>query len=870
MAAVATMNAKAVTTATSFSAAFGASNADAAAAKAARKRKSGRRSSPVFVASWTTLLVLLGVSLVVVVLPSFQRRPVEAVPAVEGEFATDSASAVAASSYRYYGGDSSRRDGDGNGPAVASNDAAKAERTTRRRSRTRRTTAAATTTVTETTTVKGVAAGAATTAASSIGGSDRRRRRRLRNGDSVGDDGDLFAEIDLPFGDVNVLVVTDVHSWIGRRPRNVTAAAGGGGGGAGSAAAVAAAEAAGDSFDKYAYDALPADYGDVLSFYRQLKRYADERLEKDLFFVMNGDFVDGTGLSTVPPDRLTPLLQRMPWDAVNMGNHELYHDETVEFLTQPDGFVQHWNGTYLTSNTLLNATRQPIGRRYTYLKGRHSNSTILTFGFLYNFENNCPSTIVERVEDVVQRQSWFRDVLRLRNYDAVLVLAHMDCVDPLVYTILRGVRNHVAEADMADGFQDRRNIPIQFITGHSHRRAFELLVDEEQDKSGGGFNGNENDAAPMAASFEAGHFLDTVGFISFPLSSSSSFKARGDGGSNSTSQFRHVFLDATKHALNATLGGRYGPLGTPEGRELSQLIRQTQQELGLDRVLGVAPETFLLEGEIDDPDSLWGLYLSQIIPTQLLGRYNRSRIFVQRTAALRYSLYEGPVTVDDVIAVCPFNDTVYRISDSLPGSVLRRALGEFAVATTGVMPYGTFPSVGIAPLHVEIDRRRKYALYVPEFHVREMTARLENATGGRTAYHPAAATAHDGSVYKTTNLWRDFVLHEWSPPQATMLPPIVSRTTRATTVGHGVVQNGDESYHRNVESLGIAVIVLVCAFFCMYQCDFRLPSPTASSSSTIKQHESSAAEGETIALSATADDSSTGSPPTAYGTVGVT
>jgi 2',3'-cyclic-nucleotide 2'-phosphodiesterase (5'-nucleotidase family) len=71
-------------------------------------------------------------------------------------------------------------------------------------------------------------------------------------------------EEDLPWGDINVMVLTDVHSWIGghlhESDRN-------------------------------------ADYGDVLSFYERLKKYAKKQ-GRDLWFVMNGDWIHGTGLAS--------------------------------------------------------------------------------------------------------------------------------------------------------------------------------------------------------------------------------------------------------------------------------------------------------------------------------------------------------------------------------------------------------------------------------------------------------------------------------------------------------------------------------------------------------------------------------------------
>jgi hypothetical protein len=68
---------------------------------------------------------------------------------------------------------------------------------------------------------------------------------------------------------------------------------------------------------------------------------------------------------------------------------------------------------------------------------------------------------VEHVQDVVQ-QDWFRNVLVNEHYDAILVLAHMDCVDPLVYVILESIRSMVGS-----------DMPVQLVTGHSHRRCCE-------------------------------------------------------------------------------------------------------------------------------------------------------------------------------------------------------------------------------------------------------------------------------------------------------------------------------------------------------------------------------------------------------------
>mgnify|MGYP003866574079 CR=1 FL=1 len=114
--------------------------------------------------------------------------------------------------------------------------------------------------------------------------------------------------VDLPFGDINVLVLTDTHSWVG-----------------------------GHSTNEPQHN---ADYGDILSFYQRLHAHC-QRHNMDLWFVVNGDWIDGTGLSLNNDiSYLTPILEHMPWDAVNVGNHELERSEVVDQFMRPGGFVE--------------------------------------------------------------------------------------------------------------------------------------------------------------------------------------------------------------------------------------------------------------------------------------------------------------------------------------------------------------------------------------------------------------------------------------------------------------------------------------------------------------------------------------------------
>lgn len=465
--------------------------------------------------------------------------------------------------------------------------------------------------------------------------------------------------------------------------------------------------------------------------------------------------------------------------------------ETIQYLLD-SGFIDHWNGTYLTSNTILSQTHQPLGDRYTYLHGTYTNTTVLTFGFLYNFVGNCPLTIVEHVQDVVQ-QDWFQQVLlggrttlqkndtniTYEKYDAIMVLAHMDCSDPLVSVIHDAIRAVVGPA-----------MPVQFITGHSHRRKYSILDD-------------------YATSFEAGRYLDTIGFVSFPTAgtisktistttSTPQMERHGGEPPNSSSSpptsslFQYQYIDANQRTLQNVLevttnnvSGESTNLAgnvddgddnvitstpslwfmTPKGQQLSDLIHETQHKLGLDRILGCSPQTYysgvVARGDeyvqipFDSKSSLWKLYLDHVIPTQLFAKLpyfptnssKKNRIFIQGTGIIRYHLFEGYVTLDDVIAVCPFNDTVYEMVDSIYGWQIQQTLETLqkqygltppatnttttpTMTTTGTTNPPTIPAFVSSPSMADIRPDETYTLYVPDYDYQRMVHVVANIMTG--------------------------------------------------------------------------------------------------------------------------------------------
>jgi len=455
----------------------------------------------------------------------------------------------------------------------------------------------------------------------------------------------------LPFGDINVVALTDVHSWIGGHGEKEPN--------------------------------LNADYGDVLSFYELLKQYCDYA-GKELFFVVNGDWIDGTGLAmNGDPSHLVPLLEKMPFDALNVGNHELYRKDVIEYVTRPGGFVKWWGDGYLSSNVVLAQSMEPIGSRYKVLRGKQYS--LLVFGFLYDMEDNDPIVKVEKVEKDVET-AWFSTALHEESFDAILVLAHMDVKHPLLNVILSKIRSELGE-----------NIPVQFITGHTHIRGYELIDG-------------------LSASFEPGHYLDTVGFASFPTKATVAAAPTstdiitaplgpviinhnmpiGSNNSNVTvpmstnlplSQlFKHVHLDANVDKLRETLG--VPTLATAKGKALSTFIAKTQERMGLEEIISCMSRSYFLNRSVEAEDSLWGYFRDFVVPSQFKEYRNPVAVLLER-GSWRYDLLEGNVHVNDVLEIASFNTSLWAL-EGIPWSAiseLNNTMNKNRTDSAGLVKY---------------------------------------------------------------------------------------------------------------------------------------------------------------------------------------
>lgn len=561
----------------------------------------------------------------------------------------------------------------------------------------------------------------------------------------------------LPFGDINLIVLTDVHSWIGGHGKNKA--------------------------DQINGRSLDVDYGDVVSFYERIKAYCAST-DQDVWFVQNGDWIDGTGLAIDgDPSHLVPLIEKVPFDVLNTGNHELYKSSVIEYMLRPAGFIEWWGDRHLASNVYINNDdRDPLSNHYTVLRGKHS--TVLVFGFLYNMPNPSDKVVVQPVEEAV-REDWFHRALTEEPYDAILVMLHAGHDDPSVVVIRDAIRQH----------RSNENMPIQFIAGHTHYRRYAV-------------------ADPISTVVEAGRYLDTVGWVSFPNANSienlrrlTSDKAAGETAENETSSmsfpssvassptdlFQFVFLDANVESLKRAAG--VTRLETPYGKEVKTFIEKTQQQMGLEKKIGCAPRDYLLNASMGDEDSLWRLYRDEVVQHELVqdGAVDRA-IFIGQ-GSWRYDLYGGSnLTYDDVIAVSPFNEPVYLVG-TIPGHLileLNQSMNENMTTYLNMLPEWILAG--------QVHADRDCELYGHHFGLPKVQEALRKI-------YPDLGDPTETNLTSTT-IWLSFVANQWKCPGGLLNNPWL-------TSMDATIHNSD-TFSKLMLGLAIASALLLTVVFCRY------------------------------------------------------
>ncbi|KAJ4487149.1 5'-nucleotidase [Lentinula edodes] len=325
-----------------------------------------------------------------------------------------------------------------------------------------------------------------------------------------------------------------------------------------------------------------------------------------------------------------------------IGNHELYdYINTWDMYTN---FVPALDGKYLSSNVNItvfdannNTVDVPVGnrfRKFTTRKGRK----ITSLGVLYDFTGNDVNTTVQSVADMVKEQ-WFAEAIA-EEPDVFLLVGHMPVSRDNWPTVFNAVRAVHAET------------PIIILGGHSHIR-----------------DCNQPDGRSMA--LESGRYMETIGWLSANLGSSSDVNAKNN------ISFSRRYLDQNRVTYEYHSQQSNNSFDTKEGQNITQGLLNLGVKYDLSMLFGIAPQDFTISRDpYPSNGSSLTLFINEAAPYSLTlnnTRANISNIMITNSGSQRFDIYSGTFDKNDQISASPFTDAFMFIKD-LPLGVAQEVL----------------------------------------------------------------------------------------------------------------------------------------------------------------------------------------------------
>lgn len=373
---------------------------------------------------------------------------------------------------------------------------------------------------------------------------------------------------------------------------------------------------------------LNADFGDFRSMLLHMQANAIKNGEEFLLFD-TGDLIEGTGLSDATPihgQYIFEIIKNVStYNGLTMGNHDIGHANVVDLMRA--SFIPFWNGSYLTANSLMNDTMQFIGAPYTVFTTR-LGTKILVLGYLFNFTHNADNTVVVPVS-ISLTQPYFQQAMQVPDIDLIVVCSHIaPQFGPELGEIYQAIRAQHHET------------PLVMLAGHSHVTYFDQL---------------DHNAFVL----ESGKYFEVIGVIKFQLWEDGNMHFLETNWVETSVENFMELSDTDSKTFD-----------TPQGLQTSQLIQYYWNELGLNTTYGCSPSTYYPDVDYSDPDCMYKLLVEEIIPKMVFNDDDgNTQYYVTNTASLRYNLYAGPVTRNDIYTIAPFNDT-FVYYPSIPGQSL--------------------------------------------------------------------------------------------------------------------------------------------------------------------------------------------------------
>ncbi|KAI8607091.1 Metallo-dependent phosphatase-like protein, partial [Chytriomyces sp. MP71] len=377
-----------------------------------------------------------------------------------------------------------------------------------------------------------------------------------------------------------------------------------------------------------------ANIADVAIWIDQMKAKAAAK-NVELFVVDSGDWHDGTAYSDkTSPDGLftDPLISRIQYDVLSIGNHELYNNITAlevrtnvsskffpdQYLTGNIRFKVHKNGSVVDFSKKV---RKFIGTQGT---------KVTALGFLFDGFIAPTGTAQNAVQLSVSnatKEQWFKDAL-VDKPDLFLLTGHI---------ALRGNYVQTAAPEWKAAISAIRavypTVPIVVFGGHYHVRDF-IFYDDN------------------AFGLSAGRYMETLGWMSLAKAGAKSSVDRRYLDCNTQTLNYHLGLDETAPALGTT---------NQKGQEINALIAKAGATTNASVVLGYAPHDFYLNrvNASDDHSTawLWETYMAKVYQKP----NGNPAYFVSNVGTLRSDVFGGPFTIENAFEVLPFANNLYVI-----------------------------------------------------------------------------------------------------------------------------------------------------------------------------------------------------------------
>jgi hypothetical protein len=145
---------------------------------------------------------------------------------------------------------------------------------------------------------------------------------------------------------------------------------------------------------------------------------------------------------------------------------------------------------------------------------------------------------------------------------------------------------------------------------------------------------------------------------------------------------------------------------------------------------------------------LFGLWTRHVIPSQFIRNDTKRLVLQGKSSSFRYDLFEGNVTLDNLMVVSPFNDSMYLIASDVRTATIvkldRKMNAKRNLDLPGLPNFLLIKNVGQHATH---------DLYTLEYEVPFIQSALEEISGKRLKPLKVNAFA--------TSIWQSFVEKHW-------------------------------------------------------------------------------------------------------------